>query len=347
MIKPANFNVNGVEIGDENEPIVIAELGINHGGNLDVAKQMAKEAIKFGAKFIKNQSHSLIDEMSEEAKEIIPGNATESIHSVISSNLMSEEDEWALKEYVEGLGAVYFTTPFSLLSIERISNMNLPLVKIGSGEANNYPFVERVARLGKPVILSTGMNTIETIRPSVEILRHFRLPFALLHCTNLYPTPAKLVRLEAIKELKENFPDAVIGLSDHSTTIYPCIASVALGASVLERHFTDSRNRPGPDIPCSMDGPELKSLIDGAREVYYARGGEKSLLEEEGVTRAFAFSSVVAIQDIKPGDLLTTENIWVMRPSGGYYSPADFANILGKKALLSARKGFQIPKGII
>jgi len=176
------------------------------------------------------------------------------------------------------------STPFSFEALDFLESLNVPAYKIGSGECNNYPLVSAVASKGKPVIMSTGMNSIESIRPSVEIFRKAGIPFALMHCTNLYPTPEKLIRLNAINELRENFPDAVLGLSDHSLTNYPCLASVALGASILERHFTDTKDRPGPDIICSMTPSELSELIKGSRIIHEATKGSKFPVSEEDVT---------------------------------------------------------------
>jgi N-acetylneuraminate synthase len=210
--------------------------------------------------------------------------------------------------------------------------MNLPAIKIGSGECNNYPLVNLVAALGKPVILSTGMNTIESISKSVAILRRASIPFALLHCTNLYPTPEKHIRLGAIEEIKTAFPDAVLGLSDHSTTNYPAIASVALGARILERHFTDSMERIGPDISCSMDPDSLKELISASRVVFQASGGHKGRLEAEKVTENFAYASVVSTRSIRKGESLSAENIWVKRPSGGDFTAEQYETLFGRVA---------------
>lgn len=198
--------------------------------------------------------------------------------------------------------------------------------------------------MGKPVIISTGMNTIDSVRPSVEILRHAKIPYALLHCTNVYPTPPDLVRLGAMGKLSEAFPDAVIGLSDHTTSNYACLGAVALGASILERHFTDSMKREGPDIVCSMDPTALADLIQGSRTLFLARGGEKGPVQAEAPTIAFAFASVVATRNIEPGEALSEHNIWVKRPGGGDFGVLDYDTLLGKKALQPIRKGYQIKK---
>jgi N-acetylneuraminate synthase len=255
---------------------------------------------------------------------------------------LGEEDEYTLMKHVQGRGAIFISTPFSRAAVDRLVKFDVPAFKIGSGECNNYPLIKYLARFGKPVILSTGMNSIESVRPSVEILRRARVPYALLHCTNIYPTPPELVRLGALTELKEAFPDAVVGLSDHTIWNYPCLGAVALGASILERHFTDRMDRPGPDIACSMDPAALADLIAGANILFAARGGSKQAAVEESPTIAFAFASVVAIKDIAPGDELTEDNIWVKRPSGGDFSTLDYESLLGKRATRPVRRGFQL-----
>ena len=181
----------------------------------------------------------------------------------------------------------------------------------------------------------------------MSLLRKARVPFALLHCTNVYPTPPELVRLGAMGKLKEGFPDAVIGLSDHTTSNYTCLGAVALGASILERHFTDRMDRPGPDIVCSMDPAALSDLIEGAKTIFAARGGEKTAVDAEAPTIAFAFASVVAIQDIAPGQSLSEENIWVKRPGGGDFTALDYESLLGVVAKTAIRRGYQIKKADI
>lgn len=343
----AEFKIASRWIGDEHAPVVIAEIGINHEGSIETAIAMADAAIDAGAEIIKHQTHIIEDEMSNEAKLVIPGNADVSIYEIMERCALSEPDERCLMDHVWQRGAIFISTPFSRAAVDRLVKFDIPAFKIGSGECNNYPLVKYIARFGKPVIISTGMNSIETVRPSVEILRKAKVPYALLHCTNVYPTPPELVRLGAMSRLKEAFPDAVIGLSDHTTSNYTCLGSVALGASILERHFTDRMDRPGPDIVCSMDPTALSELIEGSRILFAARGGEKAPVEAEAPTIAFAFASVVAIEDIKPGQAMNEKNIWVKRPGGGDFSVLDYEALLGKVARVSIRRGFQIKKADI
>lgn len=334
-------------VGDKHPPVVIAEIGINHNGSIDLAIQMADAAINAGVEIIKHQTHIIEDEMSEEAKLIIPGNAKISIYDIMKQCALSEKDEKNLMQHVQTRGAIFISTPFSRAAAERLKNFDVPAIKIGSGECNNYPLIKHIAKFGKPVILSTGMNTISSIRPSVEILRAAGVPYALLHCTNIYPTSPELVRLGALKELQEAFPDAVTGLSDHTTSNYPCLGAVALGASILERHFTDSMDRDGPDIICSMDPKASSELIIGSKIIYQACGGTKNPVEQEAPTIAFAFASVVAIQDINPGDMLTDNNIWVKRPGGGDFGAIDYESLLGKTAKKFIKSGFQLERNQI
>ena len=329
-------------IGNDHFPVVIAEIGINHGGSLDLAIHMANAAIDAGAEIVKHQTHVIEDEMSEEAKSVIPGNADTSIYEIMESCALSEPDEFKLMQHIQSRDVIFISTPFSRAAAERLKRFDVPAIKIGSGECNNYPLIKHIAHMGKPIIISTGMNTIDSVRPSVEILRAAGVPYALLHCTNVYPTPPELVRLGALAKLRDAFPDAVIGLSDHTTSNYPCLGAVALGASILERHFTDSMSREGPDIVCSMDPEALTELIDGSRIIFKARGGDKGPVEAEAPTIAFAFASIVAIRDIQPGEKFTEENIWVKRPGGGDFNVNDYDSLLGKKVASPIKRGFQI-----
>jgi N-acetylneuraminate synthase len=338
----AEFNIAGRHIGDNHPPIVIAEIGINHEGSLKTAIVMADAAINAGAEIIKHQTHVVEDEMSDEARKVIPGNADVSIYEIMERCALSEEDERKLMQHIQSRGSIFISTPFSRAAAERLARFDVPAYKIGSGECNNYPLVRHIARAGKPVILSTGMNSIESIRPSVEILRAFNVPFALLHCTNVYPTPYNLVRLGAMNRLKEEFPDAVIGLSDHTLTNHVCLGSVALGARILERHFTDCMSRPGPDIICSMDPTALKDLIEGSRNIFEARGEEKNAVDAEAPTIAFAFASVVVTADLEAGEILTEDNLWLRRPGGGDFNATDYDRLIGKKILMPIKRGARL-----
>ncbi|WP_211654853.1 N-acetylneuraminate synthase family protein [Planococcus alpniumensis] len=333
MRKPL-IQIKDRKIGVDYKPLVIAEIGINHEGDLNVAKEMVDAAHNAGAEIVKHQTHVVEDEMSKGAKNVIPGNTDVSIYDVMARCALNEEDETTLKEYVESKGMIFLSTPFSRAAAERLERMGVSAYKIGSGECNNYPLIELIASYGKPMIVSTGMNDIESVRKTVEILEKYNVQYCLLHCTNIYPTPASLVRLGGMQELQKTFPNAVIGLSDHTINNNACLAATALGASVLERHFTDSMDRPGPDIVCSMDPTSLSELIQGSAEIAEMRGGKKEAAAEEKVTSDFAFSTIVAIQDIKAGDTLSEKNIWAKRPGTGEIKAEHYTTLLGKKATI-------------
>lgn len=320
------------KIGEDFPPLVIAEIGINHNGSLQTALEMVDAAHNAGAEIIKHQTHIVEDEMSSAAQKVIPGNTNISIYEVMQKAALSESDEIRLKEYVESKNMIFLSTPFSRAAANRLERMNVSAYKIGSGEMNNYPLLEHIASFGKPLIVSTGMNSITDIQKAVAILRAQNTSFALLHTTNLYPTPPELVRLGALIEMKTAFPDTVIGLSDHTQNNNACLAATALGASILERHFTDSKDRPGPDIICSMTPSELQELITGSKEIFLMRGGKKEPAKEEQVTIDFAFATVVTIQPIKKGEKFTKQNLWVKRPGTGEILAEKYTDILGKTA---------------
>lgn len=321
-------------------PLVIAEVGINHEGSFEKAIQTVDDAASAGAECVKFQSHVIEDEMIP--NEVVPGNAAESIWDIMSRCALSEDEEHRLKDYTESKGLIFLSTPFSRAAADRLQRMGVPAFKVGSGECNNYPLIRHIAGFGKPVILSTGMNDIDTVRPAVEILRDQGVPFALLHCTSMYPTPYDQVHLGALEDLRANFPDAVLGLSDHSLGNYTAFAAIPLGARILEKHFTSDKNWAGPDIPISIDPPELTELVNGVRAIHEALGGKKTILPGEQPTIAFAYASVVAIADIREGEELTMDNIWVKRPGTGEIKAPDFETILGRRATTSIPRNGQL-----
>ena len=318
------------EIGLDHPPLVIVEIGINHGGDLDVAREMIRLAAASGAECVKHQTHFVDDEMTEEAKTIFPPNADVSIWDVIARCALTPNDEIALKAYAEDLGLIYISTPFSRRAADFLNEISVPAFKIGSGEADNLPLVRHIASFGKPVVMSTGMQTIGSVTASVDILRAAGVPFALLECTNLYPSPPEIVSLKGVSDLRAAFPDALVGFSDHSIGPEMALASVALGACILERHFTDSRYRSGPDISCSMDPSELRFLIDRSREIHTALHNEKQRTRPEEAVYRFARASVVADRDLAAGHIIEESDIWARRPGSGEIPACDFEKVVGR-----------------
>ncbi|MDO4556958.1 MAG: N-acetylneuraminate synthase [Lachnospiraceae bacterium] len=334
--------IDKIEISNESLPLVIPEIGINHEGSLSVAKEMVDAAYRAGAKLIKHQTHVCDDEMSNAAKNVRPGNAQVSIYEIMERCSLNEEEELELKKYVESLGMLFLSTPFSRAAADRLEKFGVHAYKIGSGELNNYPLIEHIAEFGKPMIVSTGMNNLNSIEKAINIMEKKNISYALMHTTNIYPTKPQWVRLGAMQEMMNAFPGIPIGLSDHTLNNNACIAAIALGACVVERHFTDHKKRTGPDIICSMDEKELMELIGAAKEVPLMLGGHKTAIPEEQVTIDFAYATVVTIKPIKKGEMFTKNNLWVKRPGTGEIKAEEYKNILGKKAKENIEQDVQL-----
>lgn len=325
------FTINNRKVGLKYPPLVIAEVGINHEGDFNKAIAMVDAASMSGAEIIKFQCHIAEKEMLK--TNMTPGNISkETLWDIIKRCELTEEEEYKIKDYCDKKGIIYLSTPFSREAADRLYKMDIPAFKIGSGECNNLPLLDHIAAMGKPIILSTGMNDIGSIKKSVEVIRKHKVPLSLLHCTSMYPTPYNKVRLGAIQELHNEFPDLVLGLSDHSLNIYTALGAVALGACILEKHFTLTRAWPGPDIAISIEPYELKELVNGSKAIWEAKGGNKDILLEEKPVIDFAYATVVSIASIKKGENFSKNNIWVKRPGTGEVQASDFEAILGRVA---------------
>ena len=333
--------------GLEKDVLVVPEIGINHNGSLEVAKEMVLSAKRAGAKLIKHQTHVCEDEMCSAARNVIPGNADISIYNIMENAALSEDEEFELKRYTEELGLMFLSTPFSRAAADRLEKFGVGAYMIGSGELNNYPLIEHIAEFGKSMIISTGMNDLRAIEKTVNIVEKYSVKYALMHTTNLYPTKPEQVRLGAMLELMEAFKGVPVGLSDHTVNNNACIAAMGLGAKIVERHYTDRMDRVGPDIVCSMDENALKELLLAAEEVPYMLGGHKVALKEEQVTIDFAYASVVTIKPIKKGELFTKYNLWVKRPGTGDFLAESYERLLGKKAACDIEADEQLRKNMV
>ena len=331
MVKKPFIKIDNIKIGENFEPLIIPEIGINHNGDLNTAFKMVDAAKRAGAKIIKHQTHIPDDEMSEEAKKIKPGNSKRNIYNIIEDCSLSFEKEYKLTQYCKKKKIIFISTPFSFKAVDRLVKFNVPIFKIGSGEIFNFPLLDYISKFKKKLIISSGMASIEQLKNTVSFLKKRNVDFAILHTTNLYPTPDNLIRLGSITQLREKFKNNIIGLSDHSSSNYSCFGAVALGASIIEKHFTDTFKRSGPDISCSVDEIGLKELIKGCNIISKQRFGDKNLLKEEQVTRNFAYASVVSRRKIEINEILSLKNITVRRPGTGDFGAAEFKNLLGKK----------------
>jgi sialic acid synthase SpsE len=328
----SDFVVGNRSLGPDHPPLVIVEVGINHEGSLEKAIQMVDAAAQAGAEVVKFQCH--ITEKEMVPTDMTPGEISkEKLWDIIKRCELTEGEEREVQQHCAARGVMYLSTPFSREAADRLHSMGVPAFKIGSGECNNLPLLDHIARMGKPMILSTGMNDLGSIGRSVQTIRRHGVPLALMHCTSMYPTPYEKVRLGALADLHREFPELPIGLSDHSIGIWTCLGAVALGASVLEKHFTISRSWPGPDTGISIEPQELADMITGSRAIWQARGGRKTILPEEQPVIDFAYATVVTTAPIRAGDVFTRENTWVKRPGTGEILADRYESVVGRRAL--------------
>ena len=318
-------------IGQNYNPYVIVEACVNHQGNFEIAKKMVHFAKKAGAQCIKFQHHIVKEEMLENN---IPksSNFKKSLSEVIEDTNFSLDQHQVLKKLCDRIGIDYLCTPFSIKAAKELNSIKVKAFKTGSGELTNFPFIDYIARIGKPMIVSTGMSLPEEIYETVQIVKKYKTPLALTHCISAYPCPYEIMNLNFITELSKRYK-IPIGLSDHTPSIYNALGAVSLGASIIEKHFTFNKRLSGPDHKSSIDKKELKMLIEGVNANYLARGSKKKIFKEEKEIVNWARESVVSIKDIRPNEKLNSSNISTKRPSpkNNQIPANNFFNILGKK----------------
>lgn len=316
---------------------IIAEIGVNHNGNYEIAKKMIYEAKDSGADIVKFQTAKpelVMSKFAEKAEyQITNTHSNESQLEMSKKIHLPFEDYIELKKLCEKIGIKFLSTPFDLESVDFLESIDVPLWKIPSGEITNLPYLIKIANTHKPIIMSTGMCCLEEIDSAIKVLKENGSgEITLLHCTTEYPAPFKDVNLKAILTLKERF-NVNVGYSDHTKGIEVAIAAVAMGATIIEKHFTLDRNMEGPDHKASLEPHELKVMIDSIRNIELAIGdGEKKPAESEIKNMVIARKSIVARMDIKKGEVFTEGNITVKRPGNGI-SPMKWFEILGKKAI--------------
>lgn len=321
--------------------IIIAEAGVNHNGSLDLAKQLVDKAVEAGVDYIKFQTFKASKLVTKAAKQAEYqqkniGKGGDSQYQMLKKLELSPADYDVLITYCAEKGIKFFSTAFDFDSIEYLHSLNLGLWKIPSGEVTNYPFLKRVAAFNEKTILSTGMCDMEDVRAAVESLYKNGLSkenLILLHCNTEYPTPFEDVNLKAMEALRKEF-GVEVGYSDHTRGIEVPIAAVALGATVIEKHFTLDRNMEGPDHKASLEPDELKAMVSAIRNIEKAVGGDgtKHISESERKNIAVARKSIVAARDISIGELLTETNLTVKRPGTGI-SPMLWEEVVGTKAI--------------
>jgi N-acetylneuraminate synthase len=308
----SKLKIYNKSIGPNFKPYIIVEACVNHQGNFDVAKRMIYISKKLGADCIKFQHHIVDSEMLKK----VPSSKNFDIPlwKVIEKTNFTLQEHLKLKKFCEKIGIHYLCTPFSIDSVNQLNSIGIKAFKVGSGELTNLPMIYHMAKIGKPIILSTGMSLLNEISETVKIIKKFKTPFALMHCVSAYPCPYKIMNLDLINILIEKFK-VPVGLSDHTPTVFNALGAVSLGASLIEKHFTFNKNWRGPDHKSSINPEELKTLILGVQANFYARGNKKIIHREEKQIVAWARASVVSVKDLKRGDKLTKDNIVTKRPS--------------------------------
>lgn len=321
-----------------NKTLIIAEAGVNHNGSIEMAKQLIDTAAIAGVDYVKFQTFKAEKLVTKEAKqaEYQQRNAADdSQYAMLKKLELSQAQHEELVSYCRQKGVRFLSTAFDLESIDYLHSVNLGLWKIPSGEITNYPYLKKIAQYGEPVIMSTGMCSMDDVEQAINVLLKNGLTkeqITLLHCNTEYPTPMPDVNLRAMLQMKEKF-GVRVGYSDHTKGIEVPIAVVALGAEVIEKHFTLDRNLPGPDHKASLEPNELKAMVDAIRNIEQALGnGQKQVSKSEEKNMAIARKSIVAAKDIKKGELLTENNLTTKRPGTGI-SPMLWEEVIGTKAI--------------
>ena len=322
--------------------IIIAEAGVNHNGSVDLAKRLIDAAAAAGVDYVKFQTFKTENLVSKSAKKADyqqknMNSGDDSQFNMLKKLELSQEQHEELIGYCKSKGVKFFSTAFDLDSLDYLSSLQLGMWKIPSGELTNYPYIKKIALNREPVILSTGMSTMDEIREAISVLTKFGVSLdqiTVLHCNTEYPTPMADVNLKAMQTIADEF-GVKVGYSDHTQGIEVSIAAVALGATMIEKHFTLDRNMEGPDHKASLEPDELKAMVSAIRNIEIALGSsEKKVSKSEEKNRSAARKSIVAARNIDKDELLTEENIAIKRPGNGI-SPMRWEEVLGTKAIRS------------
>lgn len=321
----------------EKKVFIIAEAGDNHNGDYNLALQLVDKAVEAGADCVKFQTfitENVISKFAEKADYQKENTGeSESQYEMVKKLELSFEQFRSIKGYCEKKGILFLSTPFDLDSIDFLQEIDIPFWKIPSGEITNLPYLEKIAKTKKDIILSTGMSTMEEIGQALDILRKNGAGnITLLHCNTEYPTPFEDVNLQAMKTMKKAFGVSV-GYSDHTAGIEVPIAAVAMGATVIEKHFTLDKNMEGPDHKASLEPDELRQMVTSIRNIEKAMGSDvKQPSPSEKKNINIARKSIVAKRAIQKGEILTEENLYIKRPGDGI-SPMRWYEIIGTKAV--------------
>lgn len=323
------IQIGNRKIGPDHPVYVIAEGCDNHMGDMDVAKEMCRQAKLAGADCIKFQHHLPDEEMLPDVP--MSSNFDEPLYEFLKQHALTLNQHIELMNYCKEIGIEYLCTPFSLKAAYELDTIGVDAFKIGSGEMTDIPTLVRIARLGKPMIISTGMCTLDEIQRTYDVLSQAGVPLAFTNCLSEYPPKYEDINLKFIGEMQKHFPDAVIGHSDHTPDIYTCFGAVALGASIIEKHVILDKRTPGPDQSVSIDFEDLYHLVDGIRKIESAMGDQKKVHPGEEPIRSWAFRSLVTKCPIKKGQRIEEDMIWSKRPGTGIPSYR-MKEVIGKYA---------------
>lgn len=328
--------INNTKIGNSYAPYIIAEACDNHMGDLSVAKRMALQAKLAGANCVKYQHHLPDEEMLPDVP--MSANFDIPLYEFLKLHALRLEDHVELKKYCDEIGITYLCTPFSYKAACELEEAGLAYAfKIGSGEMTDIPSLKRIAEFGKPMIISSGMCTLEELDRTYNALKGTGVSLAFTNCLSEYPPIYEDVNLGVLKQMQQRYPDVVIGHSDHTPDLYTCYAAVAFGACIIEKHVILNKMISGPDQTVSIDFMELHSLVDGCQKVYKSIGNEKKIRPKEEAIRQWAFRSIVSTCEIKAGTVITQDMIWSKRPGTGIPS-WKMDEFIGKTAIRDIAK---------
>ncbi len=323
------------------QTLIIAEAGVNHNGDIELARQLIDVAAEAGADLVKFQTFNASRQVTRVAKKAEYQTQTtvsnESQHDMLQRLELSEAMHHELIAHCATRNIGFFSTGFDIESIDLLLGLGQDKFKIPSGEITNLPYLRHIGRLGKNIILSTGMATLGDIEATIDVLEQAgtsRTSITVLHCTSEYPTPMAEVNLRAMQSIQAAFGVAV-GYSDHTKGIEVAVAAVAMGAVVIEKHFTLDRNLPGPDHKASLEPAELKAMVTAIRNIEVALGdGIKRLTPSEIRNKPIARKSLIASKEIQAGQVFTAQNVTTKRPGTGI-SPMRWDEVIGRVALRS------------
>ncbi len=326
------INIGNVKIGDGLKPVTIAEAAVEHLGSLNVAMRMAEMAKEIKADFIKFQMHIPEKEMVPDVIKFWGG----SLDEILENYNLTIEDHKKLKSYCDKIGIEYLCTPFCPDAVDVLEQIGVNGFKTGSGEMTNFPMMAKIADTGKPVIISTGMSSIDEIEETVNYLKSMNVEFMLTNCTSIYPPPYESINLNLIPKFKEKF-NVLIGHSDHTPDIWTSLGAISVGACLVEKHFTLNKGLKGPDYAVSIEPKEFSDMIEAIEKIHLALGSEKIIHTEEIDVKNWANHSVVLTKDVEIGNLITEDNVQVKRPGTGI--PAKELNkVIGNKVNKDLKK---------